>query len=127
VAASAWQNGPSLTRQSSPPASPVRRSDDKHRAEHEGDLPGKIELVLWTGSDEQARAAEADGLTVYQSDLTAAAAAALPSDLDGLDFALAVGDNNALNAMIATDLSEFFPRDHVFQLPSAMTCTRPSE
>ena len=40
-----------------------------------------------------------------------------PSDLDGLDYALVVGDDEALNAMVATDLSEYFGRDRVFQLP----------
>ena len=76
-----------------------------------------LTVVLWTGDDEQARAAEADGLTVYQSDPTDNVAAALPSDLDGLDYALAVSDNSALNAMVATDLAEYFASDHVFQLP----------
>ena len=40
----------------------------------------------------------------------------VPSDLEGLDYVLAVGDDEALNAMIATDLSEYFGRGHVFQL-----------
>ena len=76
-----------------------------------------LTVMLWTGSDERARAAEADGLTIYRGDPTADATAGIPSELDGLDYALAVGDDEALNAMIATDLSEHFGRDRVFQLP----------
>ena len=75
-----------------------------------------LTVVLWTGNDEHARAAKADGLTVYRGDPTEDATADVPSDLDGLDYALAVGDDEALNAMVATDLSEYFGRGHVFQL-----------
>jgi NhaP-type Na+/H+ or K+/H+ antiporter len=75
-----------------------------------------LTVVLWTGNDDQARAAEADGLTLYRGDPTEDATAGIPSDLDGLDYALAVGADETLNAMIATDLSEYFGRGHVFQL-----------
>ncbi len=74
-------------------------------------------MVVWTGNDDNARAAEADGLTLYRGDPTEDATAGIPSDLDELDYALAVGDDEALNAMIATDLSEYFSRGRVFQLP----------
>ena len=74
-----------------------------------------LTVVLWTGNDDRARAAEADGLTLYQGDPTEDATAGILSDLDGLDYALAVGDDEALNAMIATDLSEHFGRGRVFQ------------
>ena len=73
--------------------------------------------MLWTANEEHARAAEADGLTLYKSDPTQDATETAPSDLDGLDYALAVGDDEALNAMVAADLSEYFGRGHVFQLP----------
>ena len=76
-----------------------------------------LTVVLWTSNEEHARAAEADGLTVYQTDPTQDATETAPSDLDGLDYALAVGDDQVLNAMVATDLSEYFGRGHVFQLP----------
>ena len=76
-----------------------------------------LTVVLWSATDEHARAAEADGLTVYKSDPTQNTGETAPSDLDGLDYALAVSDDEALNAMIATDLSEYFDRGHVFQLP----------
>ena len=76
-----------------------------------------LTVVLWSASDEHARAAEADGLSVYRSDPTQNGGETAPSDLDGLDYALAVSDDEALNAMIATDLSEYFSRGHVFQLP----------
>ena len=73
--------------------------------------------MLWTGNEAHARAAPADGLTVYRGDPTEDATAGVPSDLDGLDYALAIGADEALNAMIATDLSEHFGRGHTFQLP----------
>ena len=76
-----------------------------------------LTAVLWTASEEHARAAEADGLTVYRGDPTQDATDTAPSDLDGLAYALAVGEDEALNAMVASDLSEYFGRGHVFQLP----------
>ncbi|MGZ6667471.1 MAG: cation:proton antiporter [Solirubrobacteraceae bacterium] len=76
-----------------------------------------LTVMLWTGDEDQARAAEADGLTVYPGDPTEDASAGIPSELDGLEYALAVGGDEALNAMIATDLSEHFGRGRVFQLP----------
>jgi TrkA-N domain len=82
--------------------------------QHEG-----ITVVLWTNDDEHARSAEADGLTVHRSDPTEAVGETAPSYLDGLEYALAVSDDDALNAMISADLSEYFGSRHVFQLPVA--------
>ena len=76
-----------------------------------------LTVVLWTANDERARAAEADGLIVYQGDPTTDATADAPSELEGLEYALVVGDDEGLNAMVATDLSEYFGRERVFQLP----------
>ncbi len=76
-----------------------------------------LTVLLWTTDPEHARAADADGLTVYRGDPEQDATETVPSELDGLDYALAVGDDEALNAMVATDLSEYFGRGHVFQLP----------
>lgn len=76
-----------------------------------------LTVVVWTASDERARAAEADGLIVYSGDPTADATAGVPSELDELEYALAVGDDEGLDAMVATDLSEYFGRERVFQLP----------
>ena len=76
-----------------------------------------LTVLLWTAKEEHARAAEADGLRLYMSDPTQDATETAPSDLDGLEYALAVGDDEAFNAMVATDLSEYFGRGHVFQLP----------
>ena len=45
-----------------------------------------LTVVLWTGNDEQARAAEADGLTRYRGDLTEDLTSGVPSDLEGLDY-----------------------------------------
>jgi NhaP-type Na+/H+ or K+/H+ antiporter len=78
-----------------------------------------IAVVVWTRNAKDAHAAEADGLTVDQTDPTQAAAGTVPSYLDGIEYALAVSDDEALNAMIATDLSEYFGDDHIFQLPIA--------
>ena len=50
-----------------------------------------LTVVLWTADEEYARAAEADGLTVYQGDPTQDATDTAPSELDGLAYALAVG------------------------------------
>jgi NhaP-type Na+/H+ or K+/H+ antiporter len=75
-----------------------------------------LTVMLWTTNEEHARAAEADGLTMYKSNPTQDATETTPSDLDGLDYALAVSDDEAFNAMVATDLSEYFGRGHVFQL-----------
>src|SRR4029453_5604281 len=75
-----------------------------------------LTVELWTANEEHARAAEADGLTMFKSNPTQDATDTAPSDLDGLDYALAVSDDEAFNAMVATDLSEYFGRGHVFQL-----------
>ena len=75
-----------------------------------------ITVVVWTGDDEYAAAAKADGLSVYKGNPTEDASSDAPSELDELVYALAVAEDEALNAMIATDLSEYFGRDHVFQL-----------
>jgi len=76
-----------------------------------------LTVVLWSANDEDVRAAEADGLTLYKGDPTQDATETTPSELDEVVYALAVGDDEALNAMVATDLSEYFGREHVFQLP----------
>ena len=73
-------------------------------------------MVLWTANQEHAHAAQADGLTMLKGDPTQDATETAPSELEGLDYALAVGDDEAFNAMVATDLSEYFGRGHVFQL-----------
>ena len=73
-------------------------------------------MVVWTGDDEYAAAAKSDGLSVYRGNPTEDASSDAPSELDELEYALAVAEDEALNAMIATDLSEYFGRDRVFQL-----------
>jgi NhaP-type Na+/H+ or K+/H+ antiporter len=77
-----------------------------------------LTVVLWTANDDHARAVEADGLSVYRGNPIDDATAGAPSDLDEIDYALIVGDEEALCAMVATDLSEYFGRDRVFQLPA---------
>ena len=76
-----------------------------------------LSVVVWTANDEHARAAEADGLTVYRADPTEDATTGAPSELDGLEYALGVGEDEALVAMVVTDLSEHFGPEYVFQLP----------
>jgi Sodium/hydrogen exchanger family/TrkA-N domain len=76
-----------------------------------------LTVVLWTANEEHARAAQADGLVLYQGDPTQDATDTAPSELDEVEYALAVGDDDAFNAMVATDLSEYFGRGRVFQLP----------
>ena len=75
-----------------------------------------LTVLLWTTNDEYARDARADGLTVYASDPTVDATETGPSGLDEIAYVLAVGEDDALNATVATDLSDYFGRGHVFQL-----------
>ena len=73
-------------------------------------------MLVWTGDDQYAGAAKSDGLTVYQGNPTEDASSDAPSELDEVQYALAVAEDEALNAIVATDLSEYFGRDRVFQL-----------
>ena len=75
-----------------------------------------LDVAVWTGNEARATAARAEGLKVYEGDPTEDATADGPSDLDGMEQALVVGEDEALNAMVATDLSEYFGREKVFQL-----------
>ena len=70
----------------------------------------------WTGNDERARCRGRRAHRLPERS-TENATEPAPSDLDGLDYALSVTDDEALNPMIATDLSEYFGRGHVLQLP----------
>ena len=94
-------------------ATPVGRAVG--RALHDRGLT----VLVWTGNDEYARAAKADGLSVYQGNPVSDASEDAPSELDELEYALCVGSDEALNAMVATDLSEYFGRDRVFQLAAS--------
>jgi hypothetical protein len=76
-----------------------------------------VPVVVWATSDESARTAKADGLNVYHGDPREDAAEGAPSELDELEYALAVSDDDGLNAVVASDLSEYFGREHVYQLP----------
>jgi hypothetical protein len=76
-----------------------------------------LRVILWDTDDERAQAAQAEGLSVYQGDPAADAATSAPTELDGVTYALAIGGDDSLNAMIATDLSEYFGSEHVYQLP----------
>jgi NhaP-type Na+/H+ or K+/H+ antiporter len=78
---------------------------------------GGLNVVIWTQDEENATAAEKDGLTVYRGDPVEDAQAGTPSELDQLEYALVVGEDDSLNAMIASDLEPYFGGNHVFQLP----------
>ena len=75
-----------------------------------------LTVLVWSGDDDHAAAAKSDGLLVYQGNPLADASGDAPSELDQVEYALAVTSDEALNAMVATDLSEYFGRDRVFQL-----------
>ena len=87
------------------------------RAPSGGAPEPRAHRAVWTGDDEYAGAAKSDGLSVYQGNPTEDATSDAPSELDEVQYALAMSDDEALNATIATDLSEYFGRDRVFQLP----------
>ncbi len=70
----------------------------------------------WAGNDESARCRGRRAHRLPERS-TENATETAPSDLDGLDYALSVTEDKALNAMIATDFSEYFGRAHVLQLP----------
>ena len=75
-----------------------------------------LTVVVWTGDDEGAAAAKSEGLSVYDGNPTENVSSDAPPSLDELEYALAMAEDEALNAMIATDLVEYFGRDRVFQL-----------
>ena len=50
-----------------------------------------LTVLVWTGDDEYAAAAKSDGLSVYQGNPTEDASSDAPSELDELEYALAVG------------------------------------
>jgi NhaP-type Na+/H+ or K+/H+ antiporter len=76
-----------------------------------------LDVLTWTQSEEDAAAAQAEGLGVYRGDPLEDAASDLPSGLDQLEYALIVGPDDSLNATVATDLQEYFGGTRVFQLP----------
>jgi NhaP-type Na+/H+ or K+/H+ antiporter len=76
-----------------------------------------VTVVLWTANEDHAHAAKGDGLALYTGDPMQDATETVPSELDEVRYALAVGEDEALNAMVAADLSEYFGRERVFQLP----------
>jgi NhaP-type Na+/H+ or K+/H+ antiporter len=75
-----------------------------------------LTVLVATGSEKYAQAAEAEGLSVYRGNPLEDAGGDAPSELDQMKYALAVGDDEAMNAMVATDLSEYFGADRVYQL-----------
>jgi hypothetical protein len=78
---------------------------------------------MWSGNKQHAKEAEAEGLTVRRTDFSEDSVASF--DLDGIDYALAVGDDDGINAMMASDLSEYFGHDRLFQLAVSDDRTAP--
>ena len=76
-----------------------------------------LTVLVWTGTDEYAEAAKSEGLSVYEGNPVEDASSDAPSDLDEVEYALAMAEDEAISAMMASDLSEYFGRDKVFQLP----------
>lgn len=75
-----------------------------------------LTAYLWSGNEEETRAAKADGLEVYVGDPDADANSNLPTGLDDIEYVLAVSEDEALNAMVAADLADYFGQGQVFQL-----------
>jgi hypothetical protein len=72
--------------------------------------------VLWTSHDEDARAARAEGLAIYRGALLEDANVDAPTELDEVETALLVSDDDALNAIAAADLSDHFGAGNVYQV-----------
>jgi NhaP-type Na+/H+ or K+/H+ antiporter len=75
-----------------------------------------LTVVLWTSDDEGARAAQAEGLAIYRGALLEDADADAPTELDEVETALLVSDDDALNAIAADDLSDHFGAGNVYQV-----------
>jgi NhaP-type Na+/H+ or K+/H+ antiporter len=75
-----------------------------------------LTVVLWTSHDEDARAARAEGLAIYRGALLEDANVDAPTELDEVETALLVSDDDALNAIAAADLSDHFGAGNVYQV-----------
>lgn len=78
-----------------------------------------VTAVVWTASEKRAAKARSEGLTVYAGDPSGAASSEPPPELDGIENAMVVTDDDGLNAMMAADLGEYFGRRRVYQLATA--------
>ena len=75
-----------------------------------------VTAVIWTSDHELEKAASDEGLTVYRGDPTAVGAAIPPPELDDVENALLMTDDDGLNGMLAADLGQYFGHDRVYQL-----------
>ena len=75
-----------------------------------------VTAVIWTSDQELEKAAGDEGLTVYRGDPTAVGAAIPPPELDDVENALLMTDDDGLNGMLAADLGQYFGHDRVYQL-----------
>jgi Trk K+ transport system NAD-binding subunit len=78
-----------------------------------------VTAVVWTASEKRAAKAKSEGLTVYAGDPSHAVSSEPPAELDGIENAMVMTDDDGLNAMMAADLGEYFGRHRVYQLATA--------
>ncbi len=75
-----------------------------------------VTAVMWIAGEEPARLAGEEGLAVYTGDPTAAASSDPPPELEDVEDALIVSEDDGFNAMLAADLGGYYGPGHVFQL-----------
>ena len=75
-----------------------------------------VTAVIWTSNHELEKAAGDEGLTVYRGDPTAVDSGHPPPELDDVESALLMTDDDGLNGMLAADLGQYFGHDRVYQL-----------
>ena len=75
-----------------------------------------VAAVIWTSNHELEKAAGDEGLTVYRGDPTAVDSPHPPPELDEVESALLMTDDDGLNGMLAADLGQYYGHDRVYQL-----------
>ena len=75
-----------------------------------------VTAVIWTSNHELEKAAGDEGLTVYRGDPTAVDSPRPPPELDDVESALLMTDDDGLNGMLSADLGQYFGHDRVYQL-----------
>ncbi len=75
-----------------------------------------VTAVIWTGNHELEKAAGDEGLTVYRGDPTAVDSPRPPPELDDVESALLMTEDDGLNGMLAADLGQYYGHDRVYQL-----------
>ena len=78
----------------------------------------QIPVTVWAANPENARAARREGLTVREDDLLAEELE-LDPDLNAVDLALVLTENDEFNALVADRLRAFLPREAIHQVSGA--------